>query len=96
MAKDGAASATDIAELFDSKKIVWASSETRMSVGNIRLHLRVLRRLSMAVEDSSKPSYCNSALFYMDRNEEIWGRKGQQVALQESTKNLDSFQAGVS
>lgn len=94
LAKSGQpSSALDIASMFEAKKMKWASSESKMTVGTIRLHLRILRRFSMAVSDMNAPSYDESALYYFDRNEELWGRRSVQVILQESTKLLDSFQA---
>ena len=68
-------------------------SDSKMTIYNVRLHLRVLRRLSLAVVDVSKPTYEGSALFVFDRNEELWGRKSNKVVLQESAKNFDLFQA---
>ena len=76
-------------------KIVFATSDTTMNVANVRLHLRVLRRLSMAVADPGNPAYKDSALFFFDRNEEIFGRKGLQTILQESTRAFDSFQSAL-
>jgi len=66
-----------------------------MSVANVRLHLRVPRRLSLAVLDQANPSYEHSALFYFDKNEEFFGRKGSQTVLQESVKYFDAFQSAV-
>lgn len=88
-------SALDIANMFEAKKVRWASSESKMTVGTIRLHLRILRRLSMAVADQGDMKYQNSALYFFDRNEELWGRRCSQVALQESTKYFDAFQVGI-
>ena len=66
-----------------------------MTVSNIRLHLRILRRLSLAVLDPSSPAYPESALYFFDRNEEIFGRKAPQVLLQESTRTFDCFQSAL-
>ena len=68
-------------------------SDSKMTIYNVRLHLRVLRRLSLAVVDATKPTYEGSALFFFKRNEELWDRKSNKVALQESAKNFDLFQA---
>jgi len=68
-------SAVALVELFERSGLKWASNDTKMSVANVRLHLRVLRRLSLAVLDQANPSYEHSALFYFDKNEEFFGRK---------------------
>ena len=85
-----------VEQLLKGTNMKWANAESRMNIYNIRLHMRVLRRLSMAVLDQGDPKYEESALAYFDKNEEIFGRKGKQVAvLQESTKALDAFQADL-
>jgi len=66
-----------------------------MNLYNIRLHIRVLRRLSMAVNDQADPKYEDSALFFFDKNEEIFGRKASQTAMQESGKSFDAFQSAI-
>lgn len=87
--------ATQIEELLTEHDIIFSNKETKMTLINIRLHLRVLRRLSMAVVDQRKPSYEQSALYFFDRSEEVFGRRAPEVALQESTKAMDAFQAGI-
>ncbi|CAK0892141.1 unnamed protein product [Prorocentrum cordatum] len=84
-----------IEELFNSGGITWAHKETTMNLYNIRLHLRILRHLSMAVADVGAPACKDSALCYFDRNEEIWGRKHPNVALQETGRSFDAFQSAV-
>ncbi|CAK0856763.1 unnamed protein product [Prorocentrum cordatum] len=84
-----------IEELFNSGGITWAHKETTMNLYNIRLHLRILRRLSMAVADVGAPAYKDSALCYFDRNEEIWGRKHPNVTMQETGRSFDAFQSAV-
>ena len=54
---------------LDASKIKYANSDTAMKLYGVRLHLRVLRRLSMAVLDPAQPKYEYSGLYYMDRNE---------------------------
>ena len=93
--KPTAGAATGLVEYMQAHKIVFANSDTTMNVANVRLHLRVLRRLSMAVADTGSPAYADSALFFFDRNEEIFGRKGQQTLLQESARAFDSFQSAL-
>lgn len=93
--KPAASAATGLVEYMQQHKISFASSDTTMNVPNVRLHLRVLRRLSMAVADPANPAYVDSALFFFDRNEEIFGRKGQQTLLQESARTFDSFQSAL-
>ena len=66
-----------------------------MGVKNVRLHLRILRRCSLAVKDQSAPKHEYSALYYFERNEEIWGRRAAETALQESTRYFDSFQSAL-
>lgn len=75
--------------------IQFASRETEMNVKNVRLHIRILRRLSLAVEDPAAPVYKNSALYYFERNEGLFGRKAPEMAVQESGKYLDQFQAAL-
>ena len=82
--------ATNVMETLKETK--WANAETKMTLFNIRLHLRILRRLSVAVCDPINPSYKESALYYMERNEEVFGRRAKEVSLQESTKYFDAFQ----
>ena len=88
-------SPASLVALFDENKLQWASKDSTMSLYNVRLHLRVLRRLSMAVADPAAPSYTHSALHYFDRNEEIWGRRTFQVVLQESPRYLDAFTGAI-
>ena len=90
-ANSQAASAVAIVNLFENGDMTWAGSESKMNIGNVRLHLRVLRRASFAVLDQSQPKYEDSALYWLDRNEELWGRKGHQVAMQETSKSIDMF-----
>ena len=66
-----------------------------MNVVNVRLHLRILRRLSMATLDSVSPVYEDSALFFWDRNETHWGRLGVQVGVQENPRAFDSFCSAI-
>ncbi|CAE7714171.1 unnamed protein product [Symbiodinium sp. CCMP2592] len=87
--------ATNLVDYMAQHKIVYGTSDSTLSVGTIRLHLRVLRRLSLAMVDSGTPAYEGSALYWFDRNEELWGRKGIQVTLQENARNFDAFQAAL-
>ena len=80
---------------MDQHKMTFGSADSTMTVATIRLHLRILRRLSLAVLDTGAPAYKDSALYYFDRNEEIFGRKGTQVALQENCRSFDSFQSAL-
>ena len=66
--KDGAPPATRLCDYLTNYEIQWADGDTKMTVQNVRLHLRILRRLSMAVVDETAPSYKDSALFFFDRN----------------------------
>ena len=84
-------SAQDVEDAL--KVVTFARDDTVMNVKNIRQHLRILRRLSLAVVGEGTPAYKDSALYFFDRNEEIWGRRCDQVAVQESPKYLDTFQA---
>ena len=90
-ANSQAASAVAVVNMFENGQTQWAGAESKMSIGNVRLHLRVLRRTSFAVLDQSQPKYNDSALYWLDRNEELWGRKGHQVAMQETSKSIDMF-----
>lgn len=92
---DGGSAQAVISLLLD-KKIKFASTETTMTLHHVRTHLRILRRASMAVSDSANPAYEFSGLYYLDRNEEVFGRRVQEVTFQESVKYLDSFIAAVS
>lgn len=66
-----------------------------MQIDTIRRHMRIMKRVSGAVENPNEPSYMYSALWYFERNEELWGRKAPQVNLQESVRYFDSFQAAL-
>ncbi len=72
-----------------------SSSQTKMTVKQVQLHFRILRRLSMAVTNEASPVYKDSALYFFERNEDLWGRKGKEVLLQESSKYLDCFQSAL-
>lgn len=52
-------------------------------------------RLASASLNMNEPAYLYSALYYMDANESVWGRKAPQTATQESIRNLDQFQASL-
>lgn len=86
-------SAPEVVDLLSS--LTFASNETTMSLKNVRLHLRIFRRLSLAVENQAQPAYEGSALWYFDRNEELFGRRSAEAGLQESTRWLDAFQASL-
>jgi hypothetical protein len=88
-------SAQSVMALLVKKNIKFANQETMMTLHLVRSHLRILRRASMAVSDTSNPTYEYSALYYLDRNEEVFGRRVQEVAFQESVKYLDGFIAAI-
>ena len=92
-ASGSSAAAPQLVTMLENSGIRWANAETKMNIYGVRVHLRILRRLSMAVVDSTQPAYQDSALYYFDRNEEMWGRKAPEVQMQESVKYFDSFQA---
>ena len=60
-------SAQQVADMLGQLR--FASQETQMGVKNVRLHLRILRRCSLAVKDQSAPKHEYSALYYFERNE---------------------------
>jgi len=91
----GKTSAISLVEWFEAKSIRWANAETKMTLYNVRLHTRIFKRLSMSVLDESNPKYDQSALFWVDRNEDLWGRKGAQTMLQESGRSFDAFVAAI-
>ena len=95
LSKTGGAAAMNLVGYMEQHKIVFGSTDSTMTVPTIRLHLRILRRLSMAVVDTGAPVYQGSALYFFDKNEEIWGRTATQVALQESCRSFDSFQSAL-
>jgi hypothetical protein len=66
-----------------------------MQIDTIRRHMRIIKRVASAVEDPNEPAYAHSALYYFERNEELWGRKAPQVTLQESIRYFDAFQAAL-
>ena len=82
-------SAQDVETMLSNIK--WAREDTTMHVMNIRLHLRVLRRLSTAVKDPLHPAHIDSALCWFERNEEVFGRKTVSTSIQESPRFLDAF-----
>lgn len=88
-------SASSLADLLQQTGMKFANAETKMNLYNVRLHLRLLRRFSFAVEDPSKPAHKNSALFFMERQEEIFGRRSHETQMQESARALDAFQVAV-
>ena len=90
-ANSQAASAVAIVSLFEHGQMTWAGTESKMSTGNVRLHLRVLRRASFAVLDQSQPKYDDSAIYWLDRSETCGAVKGHQVAMQEAAKSIDMF-----
>ena len=55
-------SATSLVDMFELGKLKWAGKDTKMSLWNVRLHLRILRRVSLAVANEAAPSYHESAL----------------------------------
>ena len=65
--------------------------DTKMNANNIRLHIRVLRRLSMAVRDPSAPVHKDSALWWIEKNEYVFGRRSHETSIQETPKYLGAF-----
>ena len=57
-----------VVEFMETHGIRWASTDTKMSVANVRLHLRLLRRCSMAVVDQGNPQYPDNALFFLRKS----------------------------
>ena len=88
-------SAQSVTSLLSDKTIKFATVETTLTLHQVRSHLRILRRASMAVIDSSNPKYELSALYFFDRNAEVFGRRMPEVAFQESVKYLDGFIAAI-
>ena len=82
-------SAQDVEKMLSNIK--WARDDTAMNVRHIRLHLCVLRRLSMAVRDMSQPMHTDSALYWFEKSEEICERQCASTSIQESPKYLDAF-----
>lgn len=66
-----------------------------MQLDGVRRHMRIIKRLAAATPNPQAPEYENSALFFFERNEEIWGRRRSEVFLQESARYLDAFQASL-
>ncbi|CAJ1436313.1 unnamed protein product [Effrenium voratum] len=90
--KSDVSAATALMDYMDHYRITWASGESKMTVSNIRLHLRILRRLSLAVLDPSSPAYPESALYFFDRNEEIfWPQGAAGAAARSALPNLDDL-----
>lgn len=88
--------AADLVKYFEDRGIKFANADTIMKIYGVRLHLRVLRRLSLAVLDPAQPKYEYSGLYYMDRNEELFGRLSPQMSMQEAPRIFDSFQSSLS
>ena len=88
---NGAATAVEVAEVLES--VQCASKETKVTATSVRMHLRVLKRLSMAVADQANPVHEKSGLWYLEKCQEIWGRKTPQTALNGSVRQLDAFAA---
>jgi hypothetical protein len=81
-------------DLMGKYNIRFASKESEMSLDTIRRHMRILRRFA-AAGDPSTGQYDGSALYYIDKLEEIYGRRAEQTQLQESVRYLDSFQSAL-
>ena len=88
-----AGSPSDIEIFLSTTK--FASNDTKMTLANIRVHCRVLKRFGMAVMDQAAPSYKYSAMYYMDRNEEVFHRKTSNTLWQDSPRIVDAFQAAL-
>ena len=86
-------SATQVVEWLE--KVQFANRETEMNLKNVRMHIRILRRLSLAVENPAAPTYQNSALYYLERNEGMFGRRSPELVVQESARYLGQFQAAL-
>ena len=89
-------SAQEIMDLMGKYNIRFASKESEMSLDTIRRHMRILRRFAAAGVDQSTVQYDGSALYFIDKLEEIYGRRAEQTQLQESVRSLDSFQSALS
>ena len=85
------ATAVEVAGVL--KDVQYASKETKVTPASVRMHLRVLRRLSTAVVDQANPVHENSGLFFLEKCQEFWGRRTPQTALNESVRQLDGFAA---
>ena len=96
MASHTAATAADMEKFMTNHKIEFASNNTQMSLYNIRLHLRVYKKVANAVADPLKPQHEDSALHWFERNEELWGRRATQCTLQEQPRVLDTFTSSFS
>ena len=88
-------SAQDIVDQMIKYKIKFACKDSEMDVASIRRHLRILRRLASATVDANNPTYEYSALYFLDKNEETFGRKAEESLMQESCRTLDNFQASL-
>ena len=75
--------------------VQFANKASEVTPAGVRMHMRVLRRFSMAVTDELNPTYEKSGLYYLERCQEIWGRRAPQTALNENIRHLDAFQAAV-
>ena len=82
----GPATAVEVAAVL--RTVQCASKETKVTV-----HLRVLRRLSMAVADQANPVHEKSGLWFLEKCQEIWERRAPQTTLTESVRQLDGFAA---
>ena len=49
----------------------------------------------MAVLDFLRPQVHVSGLHWFERNEQFWGRRAPETALQESTRDFDQFQSAL-
>ena len=89
----GGVSASDVSESLVGVK--FANKASEVTPQGARMHLRVLRRFSLAVADEVNPAYEKSGLYYLEKCQEIWGRRTPQTALNENIRHLDAFQAGA-
>ena len=85
----GPATAVEVANVLQGVQCV--SKETKVTAATVRQHLRVLRRLSMAVADQSHPVHEKPGLWFLERCQEIWGRRTPRTTLNENVRQLDGF-----
>jgi len=72
-----------------------AKADRRITRKLCLLLLRILKRLSMSVENQQQPAYPRSALYFMDKLEDTFGRNCAETTWTDSHHVLDAMQSNV-
>jgi hypothetical protein len=87
--------ATVVAETMKNANIKYSSTDNAMTDKNVRMHLKILRRLSVACVSQTNPQYKDSALFFADKIEDVFGRTSGCSAVINHHHVMDQFQSSI-